>query len=351
MDEFQSIDSVLESYDSARRCDPGPRIEDYLPLASAEQRGELWQLLAGIEAAERLSETHLCDASSSLSVAPSESVCPERFPHSPLAKVTLKAFINGASSCSYSADGNAISLVDKKLADEIDHDSQPGTMIHERYLLASILGEGGMGRVQLAHDQLLDRLVAMKVVAVRIQQVQAAYQEALAREARLGASLNDAGIAAVYDFGIHAGKSFTIFEYIDGETLRHLLKRCHQLQLSDVQRIVSSLARSLDFAHSRGVIHRDLKPENICITKQGHPKILDFGIARDLRIDFQLEGFCGTPQYAAPEQVACSATDGRTDQYTLALLAWEMLAGRRVFEADNVSEFLRLHRQMEPEIC
>jgi|GEM_PF-5790074 len=241
----------------------------------------------------------------------------------------------------FSGDGTAFSAIDKQTEDEIVHDFQLGRLIHERHLLTSSLGQGGMGRVFLAHDQLLNRQVAMKVVAVRSTRDHAMLQEALAREARLGALLNDPGIAAVYDFGVHAGKSFTIFEYVAGETLRQLLTGCRQLPLTDVQQIIASLARSLDIAHARGVIHRDLKPENICITRQGQPKILDFGIARDLRQGFHQEGFCGTPQYAAPEQAACSATDSRTDQYALALIAWEMLTGRRVFQADSANEVLR----------
>ncbi len=202
-----------------------------------------------------------------------------------------------------------------------------------------------MGHVLLAFDQLLNRTVAMKVVSVRSAHSQAAFQEALAKEARLCASLNDANIAAVYDFGIHAGRSFTIFEYVEGETLRERLNRLHQLSLTEIRTILACLARALDYAHSKGIIHRDLKPENICLTRQGQPKILDFGIARDLRTDFRAESFCGTPHYAAPEQALCSASDGRTDQYALGILTWEMLTGRRPFEADSSQEILRMQRE------
>ena len=259
-----------------------------------------------------------------------------------------ETLIASSSWVFFSSDGTAFSAIDEQTEVEIVHDFQLGTLIHERYLLTSSLGQGSMGCVFLAHDQLLNRQVAMKVVAVRSTRNHAVLQEALAREARLGASLNDPGIAAVYDFGVHAGKSFTIFEYVSGETLRQLLTRYGQLPLTDVQQIIGSLARSLDSAHARGVIHRDLKPENICITRQGQPKILDFGIARDLRQDFRQEGFCGTPQYAAPEQAACSATDSRTDQYALGLIAWEMLTGQRVFQAASANEVLRMHRECEP---
>jgi serine/threonine-protein kinase len=212
-----------------------------------------------------------------------------------------------------------------------------------------MIGRGGMGRVMLAQDQLLHRKVAMKIVAVRIANQKQEFQDALAREARLGASLNDRGIAVVYDFGVHAGKCFIIFEYVDGETLRNVLRQRKRLPANEVCSMITELARSLDLAHAKGVVHRDLKPENICFARDGQPRILDFGIARDLRNDFQHEAFSGTPQYASPEQAACTVIDGRTDQYALGLLAYEMLSGRRTFTATNPLELLRMHREVPPE--
>lgn len=198
---------------------------------------------------------------------------------------------------------------------EVEHDFRPGSVLHERYLLISKLGQGGMGRVMLAQDQLLHRKVAVKIVAVKLREERQSFQDALAREARLGASLSDRGIAVVHDFGIHLGKCFIVFEFVDGQTLRRVLRQRSRLPLAEVCPIITELARSLDFAHARGVVHRDLKPENICIAHDGQPKILDFGVARDLRSDFRQEAFSGTPQYASPEQAACSVVDGRADQY------------------------------------
>ena len=232
---------------------------------------------------------------------------------------------------------------------EVDPDFQPGVLIHERYLVTGMVGRGGMGRVMLAQDQLLHRSVAIKIVAVRLARQKQEFQDALAREARLGASLNDRGIAVVYDFGIHAGKCFIIFEYVDGETLRNVLRQRKRLPANEVCSLITELARSLDLAHAKGVVHRDLKPENICFARDGQPKILDFGIARDLRSDFLHEAFSGTPQYASPEQAACTVIDGRTDQYALGLLAYEMLSGRRTFTATSPLELLRMHREVPPQ--
>ncbi|MBL8814176.1 MAG: protein kinase [Planctomycetaceae bacterium] len=250
--------------------------------------------------------------------------------------------------CVVDQHGTVFLPCDDSQNSEVEHDFQPGSLIHERYLLTASLGRGGMGRVMLATDQLLHRKVAMKIVAVNLPGKKQSFQDALANEARLGASLNDRGIAVVHDFGIHAGKCFIIFEYVEGQPLRSVLRQRSKLPLAEVCSIISELARSLDYAHARGVVHRDLKPENICLAPDGQPKILDFGIARDLRADFRSEEFSGTPQYASPEQAACSVTDGRTDQYALGLLAYEMLSGRRVFQSRNPVELLRMHREVPP---
>lgn len=260
-----------------------------------------------------------------------------------------------SSFCVVDQSGAVSFPCDERQSSEVDLDFQPGMQIHERYLLTANIGQGGMGRVMLAQDQLLHRSVAMKIVASRFPGQKQEFQDALAKEARLGASLSDRGIAVVYDFGIHAGKCFIIFEYVEGQTLRSVLQQRQRLPLAEVCSIITELARSLDFAHARGVVHRDLKPENICFARDGQPKILDFGIARDLRSDFRHEAFSGTPQYASPEQAACEVIDGRTDQYALGLLAYEMLSGRRVFEGKSPVELLQLHREVLPgdlrELC
>lgn len=121
-----------------------------------------------------------------------------------------------------------------------------GSQIHERYLLTADIGRGGMGRVMLAQDQLLHRRVAMKIGAVRFAGQRQEFQDALAREARFGASLSDRGIAVVYDFGIHAGKYSIIFEYVDGQTLQNVLRQRQKLPVNEVCSVITELARSLD---------------------------------------------------------------------------------------------------------
>lgn len=251
--------------------------------------------------------------------------------------------------CFISADG-VFSVADNpEWNSSVDRDFRIGTLLQNRYLLTDILGRGGMGCVLLARDQLLHRDVAVKIVMTRKLLPGNDLQAALTREARLAASLNHRGIAMVYDFGYHAGKSFTVFEYVEGQTLRNMLKECGKLSRDTVRSLVRELAEALDVAHAGGVIHQDLKPENICITHSGQPKILDFGVARDLSRDFESRGFCGTPQYASPEQAAGSATDGRTDQYALGLLVYEMLSGRQAFVSADPLQLLQMHRGQSPE--
>ena len=265
----------------------------------------------------------------------------------PMAAAARQPAEPAAVWCMISGDG-VIAAADRSWDAEIDRDFSVGTLLQGRYLVTDLLGRGGMGCVLLARDQLLHRDVAVKVLLRRPQLPGGKPQESLEREARLAASLNHRGIAVVHDFGHHGGRSFTVFEYVRGRTLRSVLHECRRLAWDVVRTIVLELADALDAAHAAGVVHQDLKPENICTTLDGQPKILDFGVARELRIDAERIGFFGTPGYSSPEQAACSATDGRSDQYALALLAFEMLSGQRVFQSGSELELLRSHREDQP---
>lgn len=219
---------------------------------------------------------------------------------------------------------------------------ESGMTLAGRYRLLQPLGSGAMGRVFLSQDSRLSRLVAVKVVVHQRTSLQDSEAE-LEREAKLGASLNHAGIAAVLDFGFHDNRSYTVFEFVEGDTLRALLWRRGRMPLPEAQRIIHELALALDYAHSRGIIHRDLKPENVSLTKRGEFKILDFGIARDLRQELRSGQYSGTPTYSSPEQAACRHMDGRSDQYALALIAFEMLSGKKVFDVEDPMQVLQHH--------
>ena len=234
---------------------------------------------------------------------------------------------------------------------------ETGLTVADRYFLKRKLGKGSMGRVFLAEDLRLDRPVAMKVVSHVFDGV-VDLEGVLLREAKLAANLNHRGIAAVYDFGFHDNKSYTIFEFVEGVTLREFLHRCRRVSLSETLQIVDDLATALDFAHVRGVVHRDLKPENICLTEGGDCKILDFGIALDTASDHESKTYSGTPAYSSPEQAECRPTDGKSDQYALGLIVFEMLTGRRAFmDTDpycllrkQISDPVPMPRALVPEL-
>lgn len=216
-----------------------------------------------------------------------------------------------------------------------------GTQIDGRYLLEASLGSGGMGQVFLASDIRLKRKVAMKVLSSHLVSSKANdLDDILAREARMGANLNHPGIATVFDFGFHEERSYTIFEFVEGRTLREILVNKGRLTLERTRQIVRLLARALDFAHSQGIVHRDLKPENISVLDDGNCKILDFGIAHDMRESLDHERFSGTPAYASAEQAECKPTEARSDQYSLALITFEMLTGQLAFYGSTKRELL-----------
>jgi serine/threonine protein kinase/tetratricopeptide (TPR) repeat protein len=259
-------------------------------------------------------------------------------------------------SYSVSRDGGAVEPFLSRLGlDQLAGTFTPGMVLEDRYVLERELGRGGMGLVFLGRDNRLDRPVAIKAIAP----ADAARQgpgpddehrahDRFLQEAKIGANLTHPTIATVYDFGEHLGAPFTVFEYIAGPTLRDLIKRRGPLPLEEVQLIVGPLAQALDFAHSQFVVHLDLKPENIKTTEHGAFKILDLGLAREFRRPTDWRGFAGTPAYAAPEQAEGLPCDGRADQYSIAVIAYELLSGRRPFLCKNPHELLELHRHEEP---
>ncbi len=215
-------------------------------------------------------------------------------------------------------------------------------LISRRYHLLRILGQGGMGRVYQAVDLKLEREVALKVVPY-VGYKAADLHRYLEREARLAASLNHRAIAAVYDVGFVDETAYVIFELVDGDNLRALLNRRTKFSADEVAQIVLQLAEALDYAHVKGIVHRDLKPENVCCSKRGELKILDFGLAQDARQRQSENFFSGTPAYSSPEQARCEIVDARSDQYSLAVMAFELLTGKLPFAGKSVAEMLMQH--------
>jgi serine/threonine protein kinase len=353
------IDRIATEFDRAWHEGRRPRIEDYLGQAAGEVRPLLEELLRiELQHREHLGElptateyerrfddhvdvVHAAFVAEGISTGPAggmPSTVSHR-PEEPDPEATLTYMC-------LRPDGRFEPLAGRDDYATLRRTFPPGTVLQGRYVIEHELGRGGMGLVYRGRDQRLgDRPVAIKVIlpdpkrsTVGEANVRAAFEE----EARLGANLVHPAIATVYDFGLQNGVPFTVFEYIPGETLMGLLRRRGYLSLEDVRLIMGPLAQALDFAHARYVVHRDLKPANIKASEQLNFKILDLGLATEFRRQASWK-FCGTPAYASPEQVTGQPCDGRTDQYALACIVYEMLAGQRVFEASGVETLLQMH--------
>jgi serine/threonine protein kinase/ankyrin repeat protein len=198
--------------------------------------------------------------------------------------------------------------------------------------ILEVLGQGGMGVVYKARQKSLDRMVALKILAVR-SDAGPAFAERFAREARALASLSHPSIVTVYDFGEAGGRYFLSMEYVDGANLHELI---HDGEITPGQalQLVTQICDALQFAHDSGVVHRDIKPENILVDQQGRVKIADFGLARIMgksTDELRLTGagqVMGTAHYMAPEQIERPLeVDHRADIYSLGVVFYELLTG------------------------
>src|SRR5881409_2717864 len=211
-----------------------------------------------------------------------------------------------------------------------DHSERVRASLTGRYTIERELGRGGMATVYLARDLKHDRPVALKVLRPELAAVLGA--ERFLRENRLTAQLQHPHILTLIDSGEADDFLYYVMPYVEGESLHQRLAREGQLPLDEALRITRAVASALDFAHGRGVIHRDIKPENIML-HQGEPMVADFGIAlavstagRERLTETGLS--VGTPAYMSPEQASSEPRlDGRSDQYSLASVLYEMLAG------------------------
>lgn len=254
------------------------------------------------------------------------------------------------------ADDTLTFIVVKPRDQQALEDRTPSRLFHtsacidDRYILERELGSGGMGKVFLAHDDRLDRRVAVKIIQQSDDARESSYAhrfDLFTAEAKIGASLKHPAIATVFDYGITQGEPYTVFEYVPGDTLREVLIREGHLPVDEVRHIILQLAKALDYAHRRHVVHRDLKPENIKVSLQGVVTVLDLGLAKQFNLDHDWQ-FCGTPAYASPEQASGSPGDGRIDQYALGVIAFEMLTGQRPFASRSIHELLDMHKSAVP---
>jgi eukaryotic-like serine/threonine-protein kinase len=212
-------------------------------------------------------------------------------------------------------------------------DLAPSGLVAGRYDIERLIGRGGMASVYLARDRKHDRRVALKVIDPDL--VQSATADRFLREIAIAATLTHPHILPLHDSGSDEGVLYYVMPYVEGETLRGRLARERQLPLDEALRIACEVASALDYAHRRGVLHRDVKPDNILL-EDGHAVLADFGIARALDASLgsgmtETGVTIGTPTYMSPEQASAGTLDGRSDQYSLACVLHEMLAGEPPF--------------------
>ncbi len=229
-----------------------------------------------------------------------------------------------------------------------------------RYEIVSLVGSGGMGDVYRARDPRLDRQVAIKIVRIAFRD-DANVIRRFEQEARAAATLSHPNILAVYDVGVHDGQPYIVSELLEGVSLRELIGR--PLTIQKAIHYTIDVCTGLAAAHERGIVHRDLKPENLVVTRDGHVKILDFGLAKlneEPQTRFGTTGnatqtaltaantILGTVGYMSPEQVSGRAVDHRSDLFSAGAVLYELIAGRRAFAGDSAAETLSAVLKDEP---
>ncbi len=228
--------------------------------------------------------------------------------------------------------------------------TQQQRVYNGRYELNRHIARGGMAEVYLAHDLLLDRPVALKVLFPELS-VDRSFVERFRREAQAAANLSHQNIVSIFDWGEEDGTYFIVMEYVSGQPLSHVIRNEGKLQPDRAAQIAAGTAAALSNAHRHGVVHRDVKPGNILLDEQGQVKVTDFGIARagDPKENLTQTGVVmGTATYFSPEQAQGLATDQRTDVYSLGIVLYEMVTGHPPFVGETPVAIAYKHVKEEP---
>lgn len=221
------------------------------------------------------------------------------------------------------------------------------------YRVLSRLGSGGMGEVYLAHDDKLDRPVALKLLSSQVH-ADPSHLRRFHQEAKAASSLNHPHILVIHDFGEIAGRPFMVTEYVEGRTLR---ERLHEGPLGIIEAVdvAIQMASALAAAHGRGIVHRDVKPENVMVRPDGYVKVLDFGLAKPVSAEGSALGgltqpgiVMGTPRYMSPEQARGFPLDARSDVWSLGVVLHEMISGASPFAGRVLAEVLAAILEHDP---
>ncbi len=220
-----------------------------------------------------------------------------------------------------------------------------------RYLIQEEIGKGGMGIVYRAYDPDIDRNLALKVLRPE-RTFEWEVTQRFLREAKAAGRLTHPNIVTIYDVGEDDGRAFIAMEFLEGTPLSKLIKE-RKISFEEAVDYAIQIAGALDYAHKEGVVHRDIKPSNIIITDEKRVKITDFGIARvqDVSLAEQTRTgqILGTPSYMAPEQVQGKKVDGRADLFSLGIILYEMISGKKPYEGDNIASLFHSILTQDPE--
>jgi serine/threonine-protein kinase PpkA len=227
--------------------------------------------------------------------------------------------------------------------------AQPSEQSVPGYNVVHIIGQGGQAQVFLAEREHDGLRVALKVLnrALRNDPV---FLERFVREYKLVASLDSAYVARIYDQGFTGDYPYIAMEFLPSGTLAARIRE--GLTTRAALRVVSQICQALDAIHSRGIVHRDLKPANILFRADGRPVLVDFGLARDMKVQSTLtiagHQFIATPRYMSPEQCLGHTVDARSDLYSLGAVLYEMITGTKIYDGANSGEVIAMHVNAPP---
>lgn len=334
----EQIDSVCDQFERDFRAGQQPRLEQFLAAADVQLRSTLLRTLLELELELRQK------SGQQPRIAEYETRFPEQLEQIRQAFEAASRPASMVSSVKLTGVDTSKGPIRSKSAAEAAAKSEPKTL--GRFEILSVLGEGAFGTVYRARDPQLDREVAVKVPKFAGQQSRED-RERFLREARAAAGLHHPQICPVHEVGTIDGRDYIVLAFIDGKPLSKVLQSKPQLSDRQIVAVIRKLALALQEAHDKGIIHRDLKPANIMINRKGEPVIMDFGLARrensgDAQISHSGQ-IMGTPAYMSPEQARGDgkAVGPASDIYSLGIVLYELLCGRRPFEG-TVTEVIGL---------
>lgn len=223
-----------------------------------------------------------------------------------------------------------------------------------RYQITGILGKGAMGTVYRGVDPAINRPVALKTIRLDFvsgdPDEMAELKERLHREAQSAGKLSHPNIVTIYDVGSEGHLQYIAMEYLEGRTLEDMIKKKTKFNYRIIANIIMQICSALEYAHKQGIVHRDIKPANIMITKDYQAKVMDYGIARVESSSMTKTGIAmGTPNYMSPEQLKGQTSDQRADLFSLGVVMYELLLGRRPFKGENITSLIYSILHQDPQ--